>query len=237
MIRNAVGYQIRYYGRVSSTQDIAKRLVASESVRTVIVADEQERGRGRFGNTWVSPKGGLYASLILNQTSLLPFRVGIAVAEALRNFEIEAMLKWPNDVLVDEKKIAGILIENVEERAIVGIGINLATSPLKTATSVSQETSMKVSRDDLLELILRRFGSTPSELVLTRYRALCTTLGQVVRAEFGGAVANRTIIGRAVGIDAAGRLLVAVDETLHAIASGECIHLQIPLQEEQQHPN
>jgi len=226
LIRNAVGYQIRYYGRVSSTQDIAKRLVGSESVRTVIVADEQERGRGRFGSTWVSPEGGLYASLILNPTSLLPFRVGIAVAEALRNFEIEAMLKWPNDVLVDDRKIAGILIENVDERAIVGIGINLTTSPLKTATSVTQETSIGVSRDDLLELILRRFASTPSELVLTRYRALCTTLGQVVRAELGGSAANRPIIGKAVGIDPAGRLLVAVDEALHAIASGECIHLQ-----------
>lgn len=136
------------------------------------------------------------------------------------------MLKWPNDVLVDEKKIAGVLIENVDERAIVGIGINLTTSPLNTATSVAQETSIEVSRDDLLELILRCFASTPSELVLTRYRALCTTLGRVVRAESGGAVANRTIIGRAVGIDPAGRLLVAADETLHAIASGECIHLQ-----------
>ncbi len=143
------------------------------------------------------------------------------------------MLKWPNDVLVGEKKIAGILVENVDERAIVGIGINLTTSPLNTATSVHQEISIEVSRDDLLELILHRFGSTPSELVLTQYRALCTTLGQVVRAEFGGAVANRPIIGRAVGIDPAGRLLVAVDEALHAIASGECFHLQVPLQEGQ----
>ena len=143
------------------------------------------------------------------------------------------MLKWPNDVLVDDRKIAGILIENVDGRAIVGIGINLTTSPLKTATSVTQETSIGVSRDDLLELILRRFASTPSELVLTRYRALCTTLGQVVRAELGGAAANRPIIGRAVEIDPAGRLLVVVDEALHAIASGECIHLQVPLQEGQ----
>jgi len=223
-----VGYRIRYYGRVSSTQDVARGLAASESVRTVVVADEQERGRGRFGRTWISPEGGLYASLILNPTSLLPLRVGVAVAEALRAFGIEASLKWPNDVLVGERKIAGILIENIGERAIVGIGINLTSSPLETATSVSQETSMRVSRDDLLERILRRFVSTPAELVLGQYRALCTTLGKTVRAEFGGPAANRPIVGKAVGVDLTGRLLVAEGETVHALSSGECAHLRVP---------
>jgi len=141
------------------------------------------------------------------------------------------MLKWPNDVLVGERKIGGILIDRIDARAIVGIGVNLSTSPLETATSVAQETSMDVSRDDLLERILRRFAATPSELVLMRYRPLCTTLGQIIRAEFGGAVAKREIVGKAVGIDPAGRLLVVEGETLHAISSGECVHLQVPLHE------
>ena len=227
-MREEADFSIRYCGRISSTQDIAKELVSSGvKVGTVIVADEQEHGRGRFGRTWVSPKGGLYASLILDSSPLLPLHVGIAVAEALRAVGINAMLKWPNDVLVGEKKIAGILIEIVDRRAIVGIGVNLATSPMETATSVVQETVIEVSRDDLLELILQRFTSTPPGTILDRYRAISATIGQAVRVEVAGPAGPGPIIGRAVGLDSSGRLVVAMGEEVYSVTSGECIHLEI----------
>ena len=232
-MREEADFSIRYCGRISSTQDIAKELVSSGAkVGTVIVADEQEHGRGRFGRTWLSPKGGLYASLILDSSPLLPLHVGIAVAEALRAealraVGINAMLKWPNDVLVGEKKIAGILIEIVDRRAIVGIGVNLATSPMETATDVARETAIEVSRDDLLELILQRFTSTPPGTILDRYRAISATIGQAVRVEVAGPAGPGPIIGRAVGLDSSGRLVVAMGEEVYSVTSGECIHLEI----------
>lgn len=227
-MRDEVNFRIRHYGCVTSTQDVTKVVVSSGAcVGTVIVADEQEHGRGRFGRTWLSPKGGLYASLILDPSPLLPLHVGIAVAEALRAVGINAMLKWPNDVLVGEKKIAGILIEIVDERAIVGIGVNLATSPMETATCVAQETLTVVSRDDLLELILQRFTSMPPDTILDRYRALSATIGQAVRVEVGASAALGPIVGKAVGLDSTGRLLVAMGDTVHSVTSGECIHLKV----------
>lgn len=227
-MRDEVNFRICHYGCVISTQDVAKGLVSSGArVGTVIVADEQEHGRGRFGRTWLSPKGGLYASLILDSSPLFPLRAGIVVAEALRAVGINAMLKWPNDVLVGEKKIAGILIEIVDERAIVGIGVNLATSPMETATCVAQETSIEVSRDDLLELILRRFTLTPPDTILDRYRSLSATIGQAVRVEVGASAAPGPIVGRAVGLDSTGRLLVAMGDTVYSVTSGECIHLKV----------
>jgi len=227
-MREEANFPIRYCGRISSTQDIAKGLVSSGvKVGTVIVADEQEHGRGRFGRIWLSPKGGLYASLILDSSPLLPLHVGIAVAEALRAVGINAMLKWPNDVLVGEKKIAGILIEIVDERAIVGIGVNLATSPMETTTSVAQETLTVVSRDDLLELILQRFTLMPPDTILDRYSALSATIGQAVRVEAGASTAPSPIVGKAVGLDPTGRLLVATGDTVYPVTSGECIHLKV----------
>jgi BirA family biotin operon repressor/biotin-[acetyl-CoA-carboxylase] ligase len=237
-MREEVDFPIRYYGRISSTQDIAKELVSSEvKVGTVIVADEQEHGRGRFGRTWLSPKGGLYASLILDSSPLLPLHVGIAVAEALRAVGINAMLKWPNDVLVGEEKIAGILIEIVGERAIVGIGVNHAANPMETATSVAQETSIEVSRDDLLELILQRFTSTPPDTILDRYRALSATIGQAVRVDVAGSAGPGPIVGKAVGLDSTGRLVVATGEAIYPVTSGECIHLKVIQENKQPHGN
>lgn len=186
-MREEVNFQVRHCGCVSSTQDVAKRLVSfGGEVGAVIVADEQQHGRGRFGRTWLSPKGGLYASLILSPEMLLPLRVGIAVAEALRTHAVNAMLKWPNDVLVGEKKIAGVLTEIIDERAIVGIGVNLGRIQMATASSIAQETSRVVCRDELLDLILARITSASPESVLTRYRALSATIGQTVRVEVSG---------------------------------------------------
>lgn len=223
-----VNYRIHYYGHVSSTQEIARELLASGGGEgTVVVADEQGCGHGRRGRTWVSPPGGLYASLILTLDSLLPLRVGIAVAEALRESGIKATVKWPNDVLVEERKIAGILIESVGDCAIVGIGVNLTASPVAAATCVVRETVTPPARDDLLEMILRHLSPSPTEGILKRYCALSATIGRPVRVETGTSSKQGTIIGRAVGIDSTGCLLVEAAGTLHVITSGDCVHLRV----------
>jgi len=104
--------QIIHHDCVSSTQSVAKKLLSPGiSVGTVVVADKQEQGRGRLDRTWLSPAGGLYASIILQADPLISLRAGIAVAKGLRELGIKAELRWPNDVMVEGKKIGGILVE------------------------------------------------------------------------------------------------------------------------------
>ena len=100
-------------------------------VGTVVMAESQTAGRGRYGRTWQSPKGNLYMSLVVpdfgKDNYALPFLTAVAVADSLPGFEIA--LKWPNDVLLSGKKLAGILIEKADNKLVVGIGVNVMTSP------------------------------------------------------------------------------------------------------------
>ena len=217
------------YEHVSSTQEIARELSLSGTGEgIVIIAEVQEHGRGRHGRDWLSPRGGLYASIIMRSDPLLPLRVGVAIVRALREINISAMLKWPNDVLVRERKIAGILIEAVEQWAIVGVGVNMEQAPLATATCVREETGEPVTRDLLVQSILNKLGGVLSGEILEAYEALSATIGREVRIEIEGAEGARVICGRAIGIDRSGRLLVEAEGTCHTIVSGECIHLRSP---------
>ncbi len=219
--------RILRYGRVSSTQEVARGLAASGAGKgTVVVADEQERGRGRRGRTWVSPRGGLYASVILAPDPMISLRVGVAVARALREIGVEAVLKWPNDILVGEKKIAGILIETADDYAIVGIGVNIECAPMATATCVRQETSVPVARDELLASILDNLDTVRSTEILKPYCALLSTIGRKVHVEVATPNGPTSIVGRATEIDADGHLLVEVANTCYTIVSGDCIHLR-----------
>jgi len=217
------------YEQVSSTQEIARELALSGTGEgSVIIAEIQEHGRGRHGRIWLSPQGGLYASIIMRPDPLLPFRVGVAIARALREVDISATLKWPNDVLVRERKIAGILIEAVEQWAIVGVGVNIEQAPLATATCVRGETSEAVTRDRLVRSILKKLEGVLSGEIVEAYEALSATIGREVRIEIEGAEGARVICGRAIGIDGVGRLLVEAEGICHTIVSGECIHLRSP---------
>ncbi|MCK5828204.1 biotin--[acetyl-CoA-carboxylase] ligase, partial [Candidatus Bipolaricaulota bacterium] len=131
--------KIHTIGRTSSTQHIARRLIEQglASMGDAVVADEQTTGQGRFGRSWISPRGGLYATIILPSGPLLSLKAGLALVRALRRAGVSAGLKWPNDVLVEDRKIAGVLVEAAEEHSLVGIGLNLISSPLDSSTCVS----------------------------------------------------------------------------------------------------
>jgi BirA family biotin operon repressor/biotin-[acetyl-CoA-carboxylase] ligase len=126
---------IEHHERLGSTSDRLKALAREGAPAwTVVLADEQTAGRGRQGRAWSSPRGGLYVSVLLRPTSqavgLVPLAAGVAVAEALEGFGVRARLKWPNDVLVDGGKLAGILAEassgaSAIEWIVLGVGVNL----------------------------------------------------------------------------------------------------------------
>ncbi len=212
--------RIIHTGHVSSTQDVAKK-ISSMSLGTVVVANVQDQGRGQHGHEWLSPSGGLYASIILPNAPLLSVRVGVAVVRALRQQGMDALLKWPNDVLVKGKKIAGILIEAKGETAVAGIGLNIYTSPLPGSTCVSEQTNQPASRDDILSFILDRLEGTYEENIIEAYRHLCITLGRDVKVNVGGKI----LTGHAHSISPLGHLVLKIGEQLRIIDSGQCRHL------------
>ena len=131
-------YKLISFDKIPSTQTYALEMVASGAARdhTVIMAMAQSAGRGRYRRTWVSHHGNLYASFIYNadeRDPRLSYVVAVSVAETLISFGIHPKIKWPNDILIDGKKVCGILIEYAGRFVIVGIGINIKYNPTVAA--------------------------------------------------------------------------------------------------------
>jgi BirA family transcriptional regulator, biotin operon repressor / biotin---[acetyl-CoA-carboxylase] ligase len=219
----------------------------------VLVADEQTAGRGRLGRSWAStPGASLTFSVLLRPAALpvvrrgwLPLLTGVAVAEAVRaTAAVSATLKWPNDVLVADRKLAGILAEQTPgvDAVIIGVGVNVATpaDALPVSPSGLPATSLlaegaSVSRDALLIEILRSlehwyltFRADPDpdrSGLLGAYRALSGTLGRSVRVELP---ASQTLDGVAEDIDEDGRLLVRPTNATSAtrVSAGDVVHLR-----------
>jgi BirA family biotin operon repressor/biotin-[acetyl-CoA-carboxylase] ligase len=214
---------------------------------TVVVADRQTGGRGREGRRWSSPVGGLYLSVLLRPrfatVSLVPLAAGVAVAEAVGEWGVAARLKWPNDVLVDGRKLAGVLAEAASsasgvEWLALGIGVNATTdrtslpAELREATAILREVAEAVP--------------TPADLaaaVLTHlrvcYDALSVDPRSVVEAWRARAVewwgerveirtANETFRARARGVDGEGALLVELEDGRERrVLSGELRRLRL----------
>lgn len=194
-----VGQRILYFPVLSSTMDEARRQAqAGCDEGTLVVAETQTAGRGRFTRSWVSQPGNLYLSAVFFPSlAALPFLSSlgsVAVARAiLRTTGIPPGLKWPNDVLVRDRKVAGVLVESGVEGhevkyAVLGIGINVAMDPdhlagVPAATSLDWATGKPTARDELLVRLLHeidglylelRQGQTP----LAEWKGLLETLGQ-----------------------------------------------------------
>jgi BirA family transcriptional regulator, biotin operon repressor / biotin---[acetyl-CoA-carboxylase] ligase len=217
----------------------------------VLVAEEQTAGRGRMGRSWVSQRGAsLTFSVLLRPIAVpaprrgwLPLLTGMAVAIAIREaVDVSATLKWPNDVLVGERKLAGILAEQSGDAVVVGIGVNVATpaEALPASPGGLRATSLlveggSVAREVLLAGILRElesryvaFRADPDSAragLLAEYRTLCATLGHPVRVELPG---DRVLPGVAEDVDADGRLLIAGPHgtPLTPISAGDVIHVR-----------
>jgi len=183
---NIIGREVFYFKTISSTNNYAKQLAMDDiSEGTVVVADVQTNGRGRKNRKWSSPCGGLWFSVILyphippERGMLVTMASSVAVAQALKeNTNLNPIIKWPNDLLIDDKKICGILTELDAELdrinySIVGIGINvnneLAEDLQKIATSVFLETGSQISRVKLLRSIIKYFDEEYDKLKSGEY--------------------------------------------------------------------
>ena len=168
-----IGRNLEYYSRLASTNDEAWELIAENVPNgSLIITDNQFKGRGRFGNKWISaPSMGLTFSLILydlKNLHKLPLIIGVSVCEALKEFNFKLKLKWPNDIILNDKKIGGILCElkkiNNVKTIVVGIGMNINEKAddfpdnlRKKAISLSMVSNITYQRERVLAKILNHF--------------------------------------------------------------------------------
>jgi BirA family biotin operon repressor/biotin-[acetyl-CoA-carboxylase] ligase len=239
-------WSVRRFASVDSTNrwllDAARE---GEAAGTVVVADHQDAGRGRRGRSWESAPGeSLLVSVLLRpalavaRLHVVTMAAALALAEAVRDQAgVVATLKWPNDLLVDERKLAGLLaeadLEGGEVQAlVVGAGCNLAQRDFPPeiaglATSCAIESGTVPDRDAVLESFLAGLGARLDRLdaVVAEYRERLGTLGRRVRVELDGDV----IEGSADAIDDDGRLVVTPSGGAPVVvAAGDVVHLRTP---------
>ncbi|MEX0993857.1 MAG: biotin--[acetyl-CoA-carboxylase] ligase [Solirubrobacterales bacterium] len=232
----ALAGPIVHMGTIGSTNDRARELAAAGAPdRTVLVADRQTAGRGRQGRTWVAPPGhSLTFSLLVrtedDQLRDLPIVAAVAVCEACERIAgVEAQIKWPNDVWIERRKVAGILIEArpQESWAVVGVGVNVNTSEdefppelRESATSLAIASGSEVSRDELLDAMFERLTGLLDErpeAALDAYRTRDALFDRQIEWSSGA--------GTAKGIDERGNLVVFTGEGKRvALDAGE-VHL------------
>jgi len=179
---------------VPSTQDVARDL----PIGSIVLADHQSAGRGRHDHRWEAPaSAALLVSFVLPPNPLLSVAAGVAAAEACGP---RVRLKWPNDLLLDGKKLGGILVEATPDRAICGVGINLTWAP-EGAAMLDQP------RDELFTRLresIARWSAAPSDTVISRWRELSATLGRRVRLT----LPNQAVEGTAESISPRGELII-----------------------------
>ena len=238
----------------STNADLAARARSGEDTGAVLITDYQSSGRGRQGRTWTAPPGTSIAMSVLVQPAeiepsrwtWLPLLTGLAVSDGLRQgWDLPAVLKWPNDVLVNEHKLCGILAERVETptgpACVIGMGINVSLTaeqlPVPTATSVALALAelgagdLVLSRTTLithvlvsLERILQHWTSVGNDKVVALpYAERCVTLGRRVRVLLSG---GTEVEGVAEAVDTAGRLVVRTDSGVQVFGAGDVVHLR-----------
>ena len=233
--------KIIYHAELASTMDAAKELARKGCPNfTTVIAGRQINGRGRLDRQWSSEKGGLYFTMVLRPDlpPVLSFRVGFLASLTLARilnemFGIDVRVKWPNDLLVDESKICGMLSElEAEADRItfinVGIGLNVNNNPPSiepAATSLKKILGHRVPQKEILSRYLDTFEAqmraAAFDDVIARWKQFTVTLNRHVRV-----VTNREVFtGKAVDVDDTGALILkCADGSLKTIRYGDCFH-------------
>jgi len=234
-------YNLLYYPEVSSTMDTAKELARKDCPDfTVVVAGRQTRGRGRLRRQWLSDDGGLYFTMVLRPdipvllSSRVNFLASLTLARVLRElFQIDAAVKWPNDILVDGHKISGMLseLEAETDRVLfisIGMGINVNNDPSgaePAASSLKKITGREISKKMLLARFLAEFEEcikrADFENVISEWKRYTVTLNRRVKIVTHKEVSE----GLAVDVEQDGALILELaDGTRKKIVYGDCFH-------------
>ncbi len=247
-----IGQRAFYFDTLDSTQSMALKL-ANHSVNngSVVVATKQTSGKGRDGRKWISPKGGIWLSVILQPkfdisiTTLFPIASSLALSKAIENlFSIKPELKWPNDLTFNGKKMAGMIVDvsmesNKIENLVLGVGINFNVNVKQIEKTLRQtpnfygvaslsEQKKNIKSIDLvqeflveLEKIYESLESGQTEKIISEWSSRSSTLGKNVELN----TTNSKIQGKAVKIDGDGALIVLENNIHHRVIAGDIIHL------------
>jgi BirA family transcriptional regulator, biotin operon repressor / biotin---[acetyl-CoA-carboxylase] ligase len=235
------------FDELDSTNSTAKVLAQDGAEQgTIVIARTQNHGRGRFDHIWQSPEGGVYLSFILRpktsakKTSLLPFVAALALTKTIETYNLHATIKWPNDVRVNGKKIAGILLESevigqMINYVVVGIGMNLNIdityfSPdiQPQSTSIIHELGRPVDYHEFLktffiqfEVFYKLFVEQQYDRIIDEWKNHTDTLGKTIRVQ----TSTETVQGIASDIDQSGFLVLRTERgETKKIMSGDCLY-------------
>lgn len=235
----------------STNADLLARSVDTALDRAVLIAEYQDHGRGRHSRSFVAPaRSSVSVSVLMRMPGLplesmgwFPLMTGIAVVDALRSVaEVDATLKWPNDVLIGGRKVSGILAEVAATApvpsVVIGIGLNVTMTeqelPVPTATSLELAGAATTDRDTIARAVLRSLATQFTAWqqdgwgtggLAADYRSRCGTLGQRVRVELPG---DEELVGIATDIDLQGRIVVQPDGggAPVPVSAGDVTHLR-----------
>lgn len=237
-----MGNNIIHFQTIESTNDYAKQVAYSAEEGTVIISEEQTKGRGRLGKCWYSKSGeGIWMSMIL-KPNIVPYKApfltliaGASIVKALNDLGVETKIKWPNDIILNGKKISGILTELSAEidrvnHIVLGIGINIKTMEFSQeisdiATSLYKE-GYKISRVDIVRNILSVFEELYFDYVNNNSKVkaleICRMYSAVINKDIYIINGNERNLVRCLGINEEGNLIVETnDKEVKEIISGE----------------
>src|SRR3989338_1504111 len=233
------GFKIYYFKTLTSTNDEAKRLAKNSIDKIIVIADKQTKGRGRFNREWVSGLGGLYMTIVLKEKNLddvryLTLIAAVSVAKTIKKLtKLNVLVKWPNDVLINDKKICGILTETIsgkENYALVGIGLNVHQKNFNKnisnkAVSLKIITNKNYNINKIIKIIINNFNSLYKNYKSKNYKKIigiwknCShTLGKMVKVK----TISGVYAGEAVGVDNDCSLILKLDNgKLKKIVEGD----------------
>ncbi|MGD9082012.1 MAG: biotin--[acetyl-CoA-carboxylase] ligase [Desulfobacterales bacterium] len=233
--------KIHYFDRVTSTMDVAGNLARNHAPDfTVVIAGRQSKGRGRLKRTWLSSQGGLYFTIILRPqippalSSRVNFAASMILARTLSNmFHIDARVKWPNDILIHERKVAGLLSEMEAETDMVtfiniGMGVNVNNDPSPRepmAISLKKILGRNISKKQLLSEFLNEFENRMNngtlDNVISEWKTYTMTIGRQVTV----VTPHDEFKGLAMDVDDTGALMLKLqDGSIKKIIYGDCFH-------------
>ncbi|MFC1704978.1 biotin--[acetyl-CoA-carboxylase] ligase [Nanoarchaeota archaeon] len=230
-------FKTYYFKTLSSTNDRAKRY----PLNSVVIADEQTKGKGRFHRNWSSSKGGLYMSIVLDphdKPGYLTFIAAISVRNAIKKaLGLKTGLKWPNDILYDGKKLCGILSESIfsgkNSKMVVGIGLNVNNKIPKSlsqkAISLKSIIKKEINKERLIKVLLKEFEKLYKDYKNKKYpkirnewKKLSDTIGRKIKAK----TQQGTYIGKAIDVDKDCHLILKLkDDSKKKIIEGDIFSL------------
>lgn len=188
------------------------------SISDSVLAIKQSEGKGRRGNTWSSDSGGLYFSFTSSYKRLLPFIIGISVVESLVNIKDDIKLKWPNDIILNGKKLGGILCENYGDYTVIGIGLNISNNILLSEAINLHDVDYKIDKLDFISIFKVNFTDNfnlSSEKILEKYAKLDFLMDKNIVWNQGSGVVESIDVDGSLIVNSSNKIINLYSEEVH----------------------